>query len=111
MRPEWTADYEAWQAKARDVKARAKAIADSRREEAFRLAATVGLPRNLCCIHNASIDEAGTGWCAGPGGWERHKVAKRVEWMLDEWQWEATRIADRIVSRSFSALQARHRGT
>ena len=111
MRPEWTADYAAWQAKARDVKARARAIAASRREQAIALGKTVGLPDNDCCIHNAAIDDEMRGWCAGPGGWERLKVAKRVKWMLDEWQWEATRIADRIVSRSFSALQARHRGT
>lgn len=102
-RDDWSVRWARWQRLARRARAIAERLERDRSEQAWVLAATVGIPRNMCCLHNASIDEDLKGWCAGPGGLERLRVAKRVKWMLDEWAWEPVRKADAIVRRGMPA--------
>lgn len=59
---------------------RAEAVCDSIQERAWALAATVGIPRDGCCLHNASIDDDLKGWCKDRP--DRLRVAKHATAML-----------------------------
>lgn len=96
-----------WQAFARAVHAAADRITNARHDAGWRLAATVGIPRDMCCLHNASIDENFTGWCAGADGYNRLKVAKRANHIVNDWT--ASRLADRIVGRAWQSMQRSER--
>lgn len=91
-----------WQTFARAVNACAARITLARHEAGWKLAASVGINRDMCCVHNASIDDAMTGWCSGPGGRERLKVAKRAVHILNDWS--AARLAEQIVARAFDRV-------
>ena len=71
-----------------------------RDERAWALAASVGIDRNMCCLHNASIDDEMRGWCAGNP--RRLKVAKRAAYILNDWR--ASRLAERIISRAYDRM-------
>ena len=95
----WQSGFESWQEFARNIGARGKAVSDHRQEIGWSLAASVGIPRCGCSLHNASIDDELTGWCAGNP--KRLKVAKKANWMVNEWAWEPSNLATRIVSRAY----------
>ncbi len=94
--------FDAWCAFSRAIRARADALVASRRDAAFALAASVGIPRNLCCLHNAAIDDDLRGWCKGNPA--RLRVAKRANWLLSNHVWEPSRLADRIISRAWDRI-------
>lgn len=81
----------------------ANRITNAQHDAGWRLAASVGIPRDGCCLHNASIDENFTGWCAGAGGYNRLKVAKRANHIVSDWT--ASQMADRVIARAWMAMQ------
>lgn len=97
---EWQKAFAQWRDFADKVNAMAKRIDNERHEHGWKLAASVGIPRNGCCLHNASIDDDMRGWCAGNP--HRLKVAKQANYLLS--QWEATRKAERIINRAWNRL-------
>lgn len=94
-----------WQAFSIAVHNCATRIKSARDDIAWRLAASVGIPRDGCCLHNASIDESLTGWCAGVGGYERLQVAKRASHLLNDWR--IVNLANRITQRAFDSVNRR----
>lgn len=94
---DWKQRFAAWQAFAQTVQARADAVTKSRHDKAWNLAATVGIPRCGCCLHNASIDDAMNGWCHNNP--KRLKVAKRAVRILNDWR--ASRLASTIINRAY----------
>lgn len=83
----------------KEIEARVSSLVNSIQKRAWKLAATVEIPRDGCCLHNASIDDNMTGWCFQAP--ERLKVAKRATRMIDE-SWEVSSLGDRIVRRLFN---------
>ena len=96
-----------WQEFTRRVRDMADRISRAREDRGWALAASVGIPRNTCCLHNASIDTDYRGWCSGPDGHHRLKVAKQANWMVTTWCWEPYRLADRIIARAWERVQKR----
>lgn len=97
---EWTRRLNAWREihqKAHAIAQRVNAMRDAR---GWALAASVGIPRCGCSLHNASIDTNLTGWCAGNP--RRLKVAKAARRILDDWS--ATRLADSISQRAYERI-------
>ena len=90
-----------WQRLTRRVREAADRMREERERQVYAMARAVGLPDNPTLIHNASCDSGLRGWCAGPGGVERLRVAKRCAWMLKGWIWEPSRRADAIVTKSW----------
>lgn len=87
-----------WQVFARNIRLRAQALDQSVHERAFEIARQAGITRDLCCIHNAAIDDNLTGWCyRNPA---RLKAAKLANHLLN--QWTASRLADRIIARAWN---------
>jgi hypothetical protein len=97
-----TLTFQQWQTFARNISARGSALARARIDAGFALAASVGIPRCGCSLHNASIDDDLKGWCTGNP--KRLKVAKKANWMVTEWAWHPTRLADRIVRRAYAKV-------
>lgn len=94
--------FKDWQKFATNIRERAERLSRSRIDQGFALAATVQIPRNACCLHNASIDDELKGWCSG--NVKRLKVAKKANWMVNQWAWEPTQLADRIIARAWKRL-------
>ncbi len=92
--------FKDWQEFARIINARSKALTESVHAKGWQLAASVGIPHCLCCLHNASIDDNMTGWCAGNP--QRLKVAKRANHILNDW--EASRKAERIIRKAWNQM-------
>lgn len=92
-----------WQTFARNVNETAQRLKASRDAEAWKIAAAVGIPRDGCCLHNASIDDGMRGWCAGAGGRERLKAAKRANYILNDWR--AHQLAEAIIRRAWDRVQ------
>jgi hypothetical protein len=92
-----------WQAFSRTVHAIANRITNSIHEKGWQIAESVGISRNMCCVHNASIDDELKGWCAGNPA--RLKAAKRANHLLNDWR--ASRLADRISARAFDRVNSR----
>ena len=87
-----------WTAYATAIRARADAINRSVQDRGWALAATVGIPRNCCALHNASIDDNLNGWChRNP---ERLKVAKQASYLVN--LWPASDLADRLIKRAWN---------
>ena len=97
---EWTRKFDAWQQAADKLTQRAQAIQQRQHEKGWKLAASVGLPRNLCCIHNASIDTNLNGWCKGNP--QRLEVAKQALRYLDDFR--ASNVARRLNQQSLNQL-------
>lgn len=91
-----------WQAYAKSIRRRADALTNRIHDRGFAIAATVGIPRDLCCLHNASIDEDLRGWCKDAP--ERLAVAKRAVRIIDDWS--ASRLAEVLISRAYNRILA-----
>ncbi len=89
-----------------DVTERASKLVRSIQDRAWKLAHTVEIPRDMCCLHNASIDDEMKGWCADSP--ERLKVAKRAVLMMDG-AWAISDLARRIEARAFNKVEGRER--
>lgn len=100
MSTSWQRNFKAWQDFATKIRQRADAAEKMRMERAWALAATVGIPRCGCSLHNASIDDELRGWCAGNP--KRLKVAKRANHILMDSR--ISRLADSIVSRAYARM-------
>lgn len=97
---------EKWQAYIASVEARAKALDEAIHDRGWALAASVGIPRDGCCLHNASIDDDLKGWCnMNP---HRLKVAKEANYLVG--QWPASNLARKIVMRSWNRMVASPQG-
>ncbi len=85
-----------WCAKYDRMKAIAERIAQMRSERAWALAASVGIPRCGCSLHNASIDVGLKGWChSNP---KRLKVAKAARRIFDS-QFDGYRLVEQWDKR------------
>lgn len=93
--------FQEWQQYAQQIEARAKAVRESVDSRAWKLAASVGIGRCMCSLHNAAIDDQMTGWCAGNP--TRLKVAKRADHMLNDWR--ASRIAEQIIRNAWNRIE------
>lgn len=89
--------FNEWQERSTAIRKRAERLQKSMHERGWRLAAAVDIPRDMCCLHNASIDTELRGWCKGNP--ERLKVAKAARHILDDWT--PTRLAESITRRMF----------
>lgn len=74
-------------------------------DEGWKLAQSVGIGHCGCSLHNASIDDAMTGWCAGNP--ERLRVAKIANAIVGDWTY--SQRAHNIVAAAWNAL-AKSRG-
>lgn len=98
----WRARFANWKAYAAAIDARAKAITDRRHARGWSIAASVGIPRNGCALHNASIDDDLSGWCKdNPGRLAAAKLARRY---VNDWR--ASAAADRMTARAWDALNS-----
>ncbi len=95
--------WEQWQAIAIDVNRRGQAIDRSIHERGWALAASVGIPRCGCSLHNASIDTDLKGWCKDSP--HRLKVAKEANYLLS--LWPGSRLADKIQKSAWNRLVAK----
>lgn len=62
----------------------------------WKVANDAGIPRDGCCLHNASIDDDMRHWCAGSP--ERLRAAKRATAII-EGAWAISDLRERITSR------------
>lgn len=106
MKIDYSIDLETVRAKSASIRARAAMVQSSIHERGWALAASVGIGRCMCSVHNASIDDALRGWCSGNPG--RLKVAKRAKAILSDWS--ASRLADVICARLWREF-AKRQGT
>jgi hypothetical protein len=94
---EWQTKFHAWQAYADAIQARIDAIQRRQHDKGWSIAANVGIPRHACALHNASIDDSMTGWCAGnPARLAGAKAATRY---LNDWR--ASRIGRAMIDRAY----------
>lgn len=112
QRNAWQLAFAAWRAYCEKITARAKAITERQHERGWQMAASVGIPRDGCCLHNASIDDSMTGWCKDNP--TRLRVAKRANAITSDWR--ASRAADRMIKAKWDELLGpmgapRHRAT
>jgi hypothetical protein len=94
---EWRVRWDAFVSYAHGVRAITKRVKTARDDRAYRLGATVGLPRHALCIHNAALDKSLTGWCKDNP--QRYRVAKRVNHMLCDWK--PARLGDALIDRAY----------
>ena len=92
--------FKEWSELASELRKRGKAIDDSKHDAAWKLAASVGIPRCGCSLHNASIDDDMAGWCKGNP--ERLKVAKQANHLL--MNWDGSRTADKAIKAAWNRL-------
>jgi len=94
--------FQQWQEFAREVNARADRCYTMRSERGWAIAATVGIPRDGCCLHNASIDKECRGWSApGPHVW---KTARRAKRLIGDFT--IYRLAKRIIDRAWDKIES-----
>ncbi len=92
--------FEQWKELCERVHAMADRVYQMRSARGWAMAATVGIPRNGCCIHNASIDTACTEWsAAGP---HVYKTARRALRLIEDYS--ASRLAERITARAWAQV-------
>lgn len=91
-----------WKRIAQEARQRGERIDQSIHDQGWKLAATVGIPRCSCSLHNASIDDGLTGWCKDNP--ERLKVARKANHLIN--QWPGSRIADKLVESAWNRLIA-----
>lgn len=96
----WQEAFAQWQRIAHNATERAKLIKDARDAKAWELAASVGIGRCGCSLHNASIDTELRGWCKGNP--HRLKVAKQATHILDDWT--PYELAERISANAWNRL-------
>ncbi len=89
---------EVWQLEASALQRRAEDLTKRIHDRAWKIAASVGIPRDGCCLHNASIDDKMTGWCSGRP--DRLPVAKLASRILADWS--ASTLARNISARRWN---------
>ncbi len=94
--------FQQWQSFAQRVRARADRINRAKTDRGFAIAASAGIGRDMCCIHNASIADVGRGWGAGVDGRATIKTARRALRVLDDFT--EHRIADRIIAHAWKTV-------
>lgn len=95
--------FEQWKSLDREVRARASRINRMKHNRGWKLAASVGIGRCGCSLHNASIASVGAGWGAGPDGRRRIRVARAAARLVN--CYEASRIAERISRRAWESVE------
>ena len=91
--------YEALIASLSHLIRRADAVCHSIQERAWALAAAVGIPRDGCCLHNASIDDGLNGWCKDRP--DRLQFAKQAVAMFNA-SWAVTDLGWRLWRRGYN---------
>jgi hypothetical protein len=104
MKLDYSLDYACTVAKCRAIRERATRLQNSIHDRGFALARTVGIPRSICCLHNASIDDGLTGWCARNPA--MLKVAKRADAIVNDWS--ASNLGYAITGRLWREFAKRH---
>lgn len=96
--------FKDWQRFAAMVENRATRLQSARHDEGWKLAASVGIPHDMCCLHNASIDTELKGWCfENP---ERLKAARRANHIVNDWS--ISEKARKIVNRAWNKMAAKN---
>lgn len=99
-RTQWQIAFAQWRTYCDEISARAKLITEARHETGWNLAASVGIPHDMCCLHNASIDDNMKGWCfENP---TRLAAAKLANAIVNDWR--ASRVADRMIQAKWNDL-------
>jgi hypothetical protein len=96
----WKEMLQQWNEYATNINARAKNITDKQHAKGWALAASVGIGHCGCSLHNASIDDAMTGWCHNNP--ERLRVAKIASRYINDWR--AMRVADKMICKEYQRL-------
>lgn len=94
--------FQQWRQIASEARARGERIDRSIHERGWALAMSVGIGRCCCSLHNASIDDAMTGWCHNNP--QRLKVAKQANYLVN--QWPGSRMADKAIKSAWNRLIA-----
>lgn len=82
------------------LRARVERLTTSIHDRGWRLAATADIPRDMCCLHNASIDEGLKGWCKDSP--DRLRVAKQACRILHDWS--AHRLLECLAAKAWNRL-------
>lgn len=91
-----------WQQYAKRTDDRVTRLQNSIHDRGWALAATVGIPRCGCSLHNASIDDELKGWCyRNP---ERLKVAKRAAHIVNDWS--ASELGRKLIAKAWQQFCA-----
>ena len=98
----WTQRFTAWQRFAEKVSARARLIDEAAQVRGWNLAASVGIPRCMCSLHNAAIDDTMNGWCHNNP--HRLATAKRAAYMVNRWR--ASDLARQIIAEAYRTMVA-----
>ena len=96
--PEWKIKWSAYLAAAATIRAKKERIQNRQHDKGWALAATVDIPRHMCALHNASIDDKMTGWCHDNP--HRLAVAKQAAKLVNDWR--ASRIAEKMLEREYA---------
>ena len=94
-------EFTEWQQYSQRINGIAKRIKAMQDDRAWAIAASVGIPRDCCCLHNASIDTELSGWCAVRP--DRLNAAKRASHILNNWN--ASQLAQRISARAWAQVE------
>lgn len=90
--------FEQWQHYARTIENRVKALEFLYHQKGWNIAKQAGIGLDMCCIHNASIDDALKGWCfQNP---ERLKAAKRANFILSDFH--ISHLGQRLIDRAWN---------
>ncbi len=94
--------FATWKGLASSLRKRGQMIDNAIHDKGWSLAASVGIPHDMCCLHNASIDDELTGWCARNPA--MLKVAKEANHLVN--QWPGSRLADKLIQRAWNRILA-----
>lgn len=89
-----------WQEYIAKVDAIAKRVKAMQDDRARKIAESVGVPFDGCCLHNAAIDTDMTGWCKGRP--DRLKAAKQANHIATDWK--ASRLAGAISKAAWARI-------
>ena len=78
------------------IRARVARLVRSIQSRGWKIAESVGIPQDTCCLHNASIDTGLKGWCAGSP--ERLRAAKHATRIIDG-AWAISDLGDNLIRR------------
>ena len=90
-----------WRTFAQRVNGIAERISRMKIDRGFALARANGISPDMCCIHNASIDENLTGWCHNNPA--RLKAAKRAKRIVDDCR--HNRLAESVIARAYATVK------
>ncbi len=100
MKTPWQIALAKWMAQTDANNIRAKAISKRQHDKGWKLAATVGIGRCGCSLHNASIDDQMTGWCKDNP--TRLAVARKASRLVNDWR--AASAAERMNGKVWNEL-------